>query len=211
MNPFVKHLWRNNRDEIVTKSRLNCHVKGLHSVMLLESPGKTVRLFVTTPDHVMHLNKPRVLQNDAEPLSLGFHPHHCNLTLQCVKGVFTNWRVALTVPGTRSFTVPEYEYSSKLLGDKGGFVRRDRVRLGTVDVENLSAGDAVYLRADELHTVYVPEGLVSAWLVFEGEENGNHSSSTYSNADLTQFDFEAHYQRPDEVEVCALLHKSGLL
>lgn len=47
MNSLIKHLWENNRKEIISKSIKNCHVKGLHSIMLLQSKNKTIRMYIS--------------------------------------------------------------------------------------------------------------------------------------------------------------------
>lgn len=79
MKELIKHLVNNHLDTIVEKSFLNCHVMGLHSIMLLESPEKTIRLFVSDGNSKLRKNTEENILKGKQ--TLAFHPHHCNITL----------------------------------------------------------------------------------------------------------------------------------
>src|SRR6478752_10393471 len=95
MKHLISHLIKNYLEEIVNKSLLHCHCKGLHSIMLLESPGKTIRLFISTPQSEMYKNLPETFNYEkatgeslfhSKKMSIAFHPHHCNVTLHVING-----------------------------------------------------------------------------------------------------------------------------
>ena len=67
-------------DLSVTSGLAHCHARGLYSIVLQTAP--MVRLFYAAPDHALYRNQTgRVV---------GFHAHHCNLTLIPVFGQITN-------------------------------------------------------------------------------------------------------------------------
>lgn len=42
MHTFIDHFLQNNKEEVVKNSIIHCHLKNVHSVMLLNSPGKMI-------------------------------------------------------------------------------------------------------------------------------------------------------------------------
>lgn len=168
MKELIKHLLANNYDEIKEKSIFNCHSVGLHSIMLLESPGKTIRLYIADSNHVLYRNFPENLGQ--ERLSLSFHAHHCNLTLHCVYGKLLNWHVKGTAEQF-GFQIDKYNYKSKIKDGELSFHKVDsRENLETVNYIFLNEGDSLQMSASDIHTVAVDKGRVSAWLVYEGKK-----------------------------------------
>lgn len=47
MLSIIKHFVQNNYETVINKSFLNCHVHGLHSIMLHDVDGQRIRLFIT--------------------------------------------------------------------------------------------------------------------------------------------------------------------
>lgn len=219
---LVSHLWKTNRPEIIARSRRNCHAKGLHSVMLAESPGKTIRLFFANWDHELYHNR-LGLTGARAPLSVAVHPHHCPITLATVLGHFVNERAHLARLGDSDYgraaaltmywpTFEQFVFDSKLLGGKGGFVRGKSGKFKyQADSKKVRAGESVFMDSVDLHTVYVPKEERAAWLVFEGASDPGHTSVAYSNTDLTTFTSEGLYQPVDGAEIERWLTIAGLL
>src|ERR1700728_4215738 len=86
---LIKHLVSQNLPIIAAKSKLHCHTRNVHSILLLDSPGQTIRLFIAVPGHELYLND----HDNTHIMSVGFHPHHCNVTLSVVLGEVGNWNV----------------------------------------------------------------------------------------------------------------------
>ncbi len=207
MKHLVKHLLHTNRSEIVAKSLINCHVKGLHSIMLSEGAGKTIRIYITTPDHQLH-------DNYINPESLAFHPHHCKLTLHCVYGQLANiiMKVENAVIGNNCKEYNRWIYTSNIsTGKEMGFVKdgSDILRLEARKV--LTVGTSQLMNASSIHTVACPKNTVNAWFVYEGAENKNYKPYAWSNNDLSNIDNNGLYQKMDISQIEQLLHCVNLL
>lgn len=192
MKHLVKHLLQNNLNEILSKSLLNCHAIGLHSIMLLDSPGKTIRLFIAVEGNELYRNGKENTYTD-RPMSVGFHSHHCNLTLYCIKGQFINWVVEKhdgTDPVNWSDLVQTeaYEYKSLIKQGELQFIHKHKQTLKTVYMQQIEAGNSVHLKANELHTVICKKDQISAWFVFEGKEDPNYDSTLYTNTNPNEQD-----------------------
>lgn len=215
MKELVKHLVKNYLDEIVSKSLLNCHCKGLHSIMLLDSPGKTIRLYIAVKGNEMYLNHgeffPDEPINKVQPTkkqTISFHAHHCALTLQCIKGEFVNWSVLRSEEG---FTIDKWIYKSHINTGKMGFERIGSDKIITDSFRVIRPGVSLYLPANEIHTVCCNTSEESAWLVYEGKEDENYLSVSWSNNDLSKIDDSNLYQKPTEAQVLDLLKSVGLI
>jgi hypothetical protein len=216
MKHLITHLIKNNLKEIVKKSFRNCHVQGLHSIMLLESPGKTIRLYYHEEKGALRYNTLSVILGQDEQCSmpLAFHPHHCNLTLHCVHGTMVNIN-AITVDGeageASDVTLSKFFYESRINGEqkepmfKHGGIGNLRID----EVKTLTPGQAITLNANVIHTVHcIGE---AAWLVYEGEEDPNYNSVAWSNADLTVVDHDIYYQPMTENQILQILMHIDLL
>ncbi len=209
LKPLIKHLIENNSKEILKKSFLNCHVKGLHSIMLLECPGKTIRLFIAEKDHELYKNDTGL----RKPMSLGFHPHHCDLTLHCVKGEFTNIEVQESeIPLENSMPIDKYLYQSQILKEKIGFqlVKKTWVQYYAMMPVAADYQNFYFMKANTLHTVAVQKNKFAAWLVYEGKKDKKYKPYCFSNVDLTKETYENFYQKPDMKTIKGLLKKCGL-
>lgn len=202
---LVSHLLRTNFREILAKSRLHCHAFNLHSIMLLEAPGKTIRLFVAEPGHSLSRNDPRRYEGE---MSIGFHPHHCDLTLVWLRGYIRNWIVS---PGGGDIEAGQFAYRSALRGQKPGFERVGDARLSTIDIRALEDGASIFMKASALHTVAVPSSEWAAWLVLEGAEDPNYLPVCYSTSDLENESFDHLYQPMPEGKLRSLLRVATLL
>ena len=206
MKALIQHLIRGHLPEIAAQSLLDCHVRGLHSIMFLDTPEQRVRLFVATEHHELWKNTARALG------SLAAHPHHCAITLHCVKGHMVNLEYAIVEPGEGGPFKP-YRYTSGLLnGQQAGFKRAEgRGDAVFNDARMLGEGNAIYLSANLIHSVQLEKGRVTAWFVYEGKEDPLYSSLSYSDQNLEQADFEGLYGKMDEAQVLGLLQMVGLL
>lgn len=213
MKTLIGHLIENNLDEIISKSLFNCHVKGMHSIMLLESPGKTIRLYVAEPDNELWANHPDNIKNGGT-LSLAFHPHHCNLTIETVVGSLYNWEVVEVANGVSDLILDKFIYQSQIIDGDIFFKRAnpDKVGIKTTNITWLPKGTSLPMKANAIHTVYCSRSEYTAWLVYEGLEDKNYVSNAYSNTDLTKESFEGLYQKPEDYyQIERLMKKIGLL
>ena len=210
---FVSHvLWQN--PPCLSASRMNCHTRNVHSIMLSDVPGARIRLFIAIPEHDLYRNFPGAVQNYAgrpeanTEMSVGFHAHHCDLTLACVYGTFLNWRVS-----TDGVQIPVhvFHYDSALNGGSGKFINRGGDCLNSESTQFVRAGEFVHLDASDIHTVAVDRGEMAAWLVFEGKEDADYLPRPYSNADLEQHDPTGLYVPMSEGDIRNLLRMVDLL
>lgn len=201
---LVAHLLQSNLPEILAKSRLHCHAHNLHSIMLLEAPGKTIRVFVAEPGHTLWRNFP---ENIESGMSVGFHPHHCDLTLVGLRGTFFNW----IVRSGNELVLPRFRYRSALRGEKPGFEKMGTIGLRTHEGRFLTAGASVSMRATDVHTVAALTDRWSAWLVLEGGEDTNYEPFCYSTAELETESFDHLYKPMSESKLRELLKEANLL
>jgi hypothetical protein len=208
MKALIFHLLQNHLDEIVQKSYLNCHVKGLHSIMLLDCPEKTIRLYVATKEHELYKNFPEYFRR--EGLSVAFHPHHCSLTLEVIKGNILNWIVREDLEDGK-WAIDKWFYQSAIKEGKARFNHLGVTVLKNVEYEFLGEGSSSFMSANVVHTVGVGEGEEAAWLVYEGKEDVNYQPYAYSNTDLSKENFDGLYQKPTKAEVLEILKEVDLL
>lgn len=200
MKELIKHWIHNNMDEIVANSRKHCHAKNVHSIVFVNKPGQRVRLFYAECDHDLWKNHPDLYTN--ESMSVGFHAHHCDLTIYALSKNVFNWNVE-TIEGLFDydlFGVKKYKYESHLNG-QGRFKYIDNDAVVTQEYTRLNTKEVLYLPANQLHTIYVPRGERAGWFVFEGKEDPNYDSVCYSNTDLSKFEFDDYYKPMTEQDV----------
>ncbi len=204
MKELVKHLWDNHSKEIVSKSLLNCQTQGLHSIMLLESPEKTIRLYVTDKEHNLYYNFPNRCQYG---MSVGFHPHHCNLTLLAHKGSILNWEVAVAKVG---LPVTKYAYKSQISDNEMSFSPIQVVRMHSKSQDWIAEGHSISMKANAIHTVAVQEGHIAAWFVFEGKEDLDYKPYCYTNSDPNQ-QTQGLYIKPTKNNIELILKNLDLI
>lgn len=167
-------------EKIRSQSFLNCHVEGLDSFVLDDTPGRMVRVFVARKFHPLW-------QNDLTfkfPMSVGFHSHHCDVKLIPIHGevynvVHNNIKVGYPKP------LPAFTFNSQIREGKGGFKRLPGA-IGYLNLKIEKIQDSVSMRASVLHSIYVPRNTTAAWVVIEGKEDSNYKPFTYSNDDLEE-------------------------
>lgn len=204
---LVSHLWKSNKDEIISRSLLDCHCIGLHSIMLLECPEKTIRLYVATPDHQMWRN---TMQGYKEGLSVGFHPHHCDITLHGILGDVINWSAQENESAGFKLDVSRYIYQSKITHGELKFqTLSPKTELYTTDYECIKPWQSVFMRANRIHTIGLAKGKSAAWMVYEGKEDKEYVPYLWSNTNPNE-GTEKLYRQPTESDIINLLSIAGL-
>ena len=205
MKTLIKHFIENNPKEVLEKSLFDCHVKGLHSIMLLDSPGKTIRLYVTDKDHELNPFIDRVM-------NVGLHSHHCDLTFKIVTGQLVNIIAEESDDLDFDFEIYKYLYKSKITKSEMRFDHIGKVDMKITNKKYLIKGDELFMRADEIHTVSVEKNKVCAWLVFEGKEDPKYTPYCYSTTNLNYQDGENLYNKPEYInQIIELLNKTGII
>jgi hypothetical protein len=175
--------------------------------MLMEQPEKTIRLYVTSEDHVLWNNTWDVIKNGG--MTIGFHAHHCNLTLDVVKGLISNTVISPTEDG--DCVLDRYHYSSKIRNGAGGFEKHGVDTFSLVSDDFLHKGDSVTLEASDIHTVWASAGIVNAWFVYEGLEDPGYLPFCWSSANLSDIELSGLYQKMSPNQVVITLKSAGLL
>lgn len=163
-------------------SLINCHVRGLHSLVLDPAP-RMRRIFFATPDHEM-----------AGPDDLALHSHHCDVELRPLYGGehVIHWRPA-DVPSTVTAAIyTGFLYSSVITGKVGRFEVTGEPRGFSLLWSRLV--EPAKLRARDIHTVSVELHQRAAWVVVEGAEDQAYDPTCWSRRDLSRWTPEGLYQ-----------------
>jgi len=201
MKELVRHLLWNSLDEIVEKSIMHCHCRNVHSIMLLDCPEKVIRLYIATKGHELYKNYPNGIIANI-PMSVGFHPHHCKLTLHVIKGALYNWQMKESDNGG---IFSKFLYKSKILEGQLKFEPLGESGLETVASGWIEEGESQNIEANVIHTVACDKTDIVAWLVYEGKEDNNYTPYLWTNHDINQDDFSGMYQKMDKDTLFSLL------
>ena len=203
MKHLVKHLREHHAHEIMSKSYRNCHVRGLDSILLLDSPEHRIRLFVARPEHELWKNTPRTLG------SLAAHPHHCDITIEMTHGTLTNY----TYRKQENGRFVGYSYRSAILDGAGSFRYHHLVL--PVAFEGATTHDPrcqpLVLAAHTIHSVQVAKGRSAAWFVYEGHEDQHYAALSYSDQNLEQTSFEGLYESMTLAQIMEALELAQVL
>lgn len=202
----------------------NCHVRGLHSVMLHDQDGNRVRIYCTTDgvdtnynfiptdeyianeygytaDNIHRIEMAR--QSACSGMTLGLHGHGTDIRLEVLAGSMYN--ITATAERNSEGGMRRYIHSSHITGD--GTIRLaggERWRPTNITQTRMRQGDNVYLEANTLHTVYV-DGFCS-WLVYERGPRINQNSHFFSyNTNAHRSDMSDMYQPMTSPDCQALL------
>lgn len=217
---IIKHFLHHHKDVILEKSLINCHVLGMDSVILDDTPGQRIRIFFANENHELY-------RNEYKPVSLAAHAHHCDLTLAPLWGCFTNIiyligdkpkkdGIVNAAGYLEDVQVNEWQYVSEILNKgKGGFkLNSTNKSISTLErqlISNIGPHKRAVMKANDVHTVYVPKGQKAAWVVYEGKEDENYKSVSYTNTDLSRFNTCNLYTKMDEDYLTGLLYEFNLL
>lgn len=143
----------------------DCHVKGLHSIVL--NQGQFLdRVYITTEEHALHHNF--TLNAD---MTLGVHAHNTGIVINQLYGRMTNMEyldspLGMTY-GAMLHEVGHYWFESKIRGGEGKLHFLGMAHLWEHTQTELHPAQVLRLDADQLHTVAVAEGQRAAWLIRE--------------------------------------------
>ena len=182
----------------------DCHVKGLHSLVLNEEPGNRIRMFYASQFHHLAWG-----ERGNQPMPLAIHTHHCDVTLVGIFGTAASLEYQLG--GEGGVDLFKCRFDSAITG-AGALVSRGTHRhLWMTRRVVLNHGASAAMRADVLHTVIVPERQAAAWLVIEGAEDPDFVSVCYTNRPI--WDPSQLYRKPIQSEVESWLRDAiaGLL
>jgi hypothetical protein len=179
MKTLISHALSDHSDEVLKSSIRNCHVHGMHSLMF-ENTGRKIRMFYTTPEHELWKNTP---ENYTQWLSIGFHPHHCNITLAPLVGSILNWEI-IESP-LWELSLDAYHFQSHIQSGKWWFQKlQDSITFKTQQILKIQKWKETFMQAKDIHSVWVDIWEEVAWIVIEGKENPHHNEKCYSNVDL---------------------------
>ncbi len=201
MKNYIKHLLRYNLDEVVEKSFLNCHARGVHSIMIDDTPEKRIRIFYATEEHELYKN----FLND-EKMSVAYHPHHCDITIEVISGLIKNSAIIPYDKGEISLT--GFKYHSKITDGECYFEKIDDNFRFTINKEKNGTfvpKESLFLPARELHTIAIAKGKSAAWYVYEGQEDLMYIPYCYTNTDPNEGDMSDMYIKPTKQEVIDIL------
>ena len=168
MNKIIQ-LVNQASDVDLMKSRFNCHLKGLHSIVLEDNGGSLTRCFLAEKSHNLHSND----RHKSLMLSLGVHNHRYSLEIEGVTGSAVNYTFVESSMGVgckcyRFYNKDEVE----LLGNRSLMLKKQ--------IE-LTDGRLLLLGKNDLHTVFVPRREAASWIVVEGLEEADHTN-LYTNS-----------------------------
>ncbi len=201
------------------KSLKNCHVRGLHSVVLNEDEKGLLRVFYTSQDHELWQNQPakfRRMQwygcNSEMPISIAIHPHHSEFAFTVLSGTITNVEFGDEMSGIsawgRAISMPKWKWTSAILNGQGRFELVDNdsvIYLGECHI--YSAGQKFSMLAAQMHTVFVPYGMEAMWMIREIASIEPPPSYCWSNADLSKWSDKDLYQKFDVDELEEIIEK----
>ena len=141
------------------------------------------------------------------PLTVGFHPHHCNLTLYAIKNNFLNWCVEEDPSG--NIDIMKFLYHSAIKEGKTNFEYIVNTFIRTTSEGFIKEGQSIYMPAKKLHTVACEPNAVSAWIVVEGKEDPTYDAVCYSNIDLDKGTFPDLYIPATQSDVLYALELAG--
>lgn len=182
MKNIFNHFLRTNKELILQKSLRNCHVQGLHSIVFSEYDSKLTRLFLATREHTLWQNLPEMRD---QPLTVAFHPHHCDNVFVGIAGTFINRLIyKSSSDDVASIVLDKYLYHSQIRDGKSGFeLLEKRLIFTEYETRRITKHNKFLLRANDIHTVGVEAGTFAAWLIDEDKENPKYQPVCYSNAD----------------------------
>lgn len=163
-------------DETLNMSRWDCHVKGMHSIVLHKDPdtNQLTRMFMTMPYHPLHENLSTVNR-----FSLGVHNHLYDIELIRLVGNPVN---VLHEKCSTGVVTKKYNFESVVTNGRGA---KDTNNNGIIRLTGYDEFRTAVLAMDQLHTVYVPKEQRACWIVREGIQHAT-TNNLYNNAEKLQ-------------------------
>lgn len=157
-NKILQLLDKATNEELLM-SRFDCHILGLHSIVLENRNGVLTRCFLANVNHEMHRN----LNIDSMLLSLGAHTHRYEIEIQGVTGAAVNVKMEETQ------RIPP-NCSRYVFRDSANFEKAGESSLVVSSMQPIEKNSSVYMAHNEIHTVYIPKGSKASWIVYEGDK-----------------------------------------
>jgi len=185
----IKELLKNSLtlEQIASKSYMNCHCKGLHSLAFVIEPF-IIRMFYVDLNNGF-LEQPDDFEENNE-LAIGYHSHRRMTSLIINKGVVyhillgkleNHLKDVDSIPEHCIKKTDEWSYQSKILKRKSKVEKlKDKVDLVRYTFDILRKNDSIELK-HYLHTVQYASPF-SSWFVIEREVNPSHEDKFYNNA-----------------------------
>ena len=168
------------------KSLLDCHSKGLHSFPVSFDNGLYKRIFYAEPSHLLW---------KIEPIEIAIHPHHVDIKITVLDGTLYN---CLYEKDENGQVFNTYQWDSVILNGKGGFRLLGSDKLYLTSKNGYTVGETIFMKACELHTVFVEKGNKCAWLIEEEIPTCEYFPINYSNSDLTKWTSKGLYRECSE-------------
>lgn len=158
---------------------LNCHAKGLHSIVLeqYEDGRPKTRMFCTDENHDLWKNNP-----NEDNLSIAIHPHRCDITIHHLYGPLINinlFKDNFFSLDHRSYN--QYRYKSCILTGEMEFTYLDTAKLRWGIPKALESQSRLFLPASRLRTVNVAKGFRAAWIIEEGPLDPQYDALVYTS------------------------------
>ena len=213
-------------ETIAKRSLVNCHVLGMHSVVVNVTNGKLQRIFCAEKNHMLWFNKPNMFGHFPMSLSLGFHGHHSKLTFEPIFGEWDNITIKKDEDGVEAakdavwelnhcpIKLSGFKWNSPILtGEKGFFTEVEKdVVFRKPEIAKMAPGCQLTMEGSLMHTVSVLRGEEAAWMVNEQKTYAEHDGLCWSNVPLDkQFSCDKRFYQPMSVEKCKeILERCGV-
>ena len=171
MNRIIK-LLESASDVDLEMSRFDCHVKGLHSIVLRNTNGILTRCFLADSNHNMYRN----LNFDDMLLNLGVHSHRYDINITGVSGSAINMIFCESDTGVE---VSKYKFKN---ADDSDYIGESFLELKKLQA--VQKDDSIYMLSNELHTMYVPKGQKASWIVQEFKTISDYTYLYTNNSPL---------------------------
>lgn len=161
------------------KNLINCHCIGLHSFPVSFENNLYKRIFYAAENHELH-----------KPFMIAIHPHHVDITIRVLKGSLHNITYAIDETGEE---LMKFKWNSVILNGAGGFEFQGHEKLKEIGNIQYSEGESVFMKACELHTVYIKEGEVCCWEIIEEVPTCEYFPFNYTKHDLSTWKSDGLY------------------
>lgn len=177
----------------------NCHLRGLHSLIIGQGVNDNIiRLFIAEKNHELWKNDvARIVGQKQGGMSLAFHSHKSDITLVPISGVVRNISIVKEQVRCIKVKTPDMKafiFKSAILGQGGNFEKVDEDAPSSMRLRMTTLEKPLFLKAADMHTIYVPKGQSASWLVLESGKTDTTPSVVYSNAPLENWSSDGLYQ-----------------
>lgn len=205
----------------------NCHIPGLHSIMLHDQEGNRVRLYVTqnidTYANYVRSNQSMIdedsdFEDETEielerasthrRMNLGFHGHRTEVRLHVLTGILHNITAQIeqmVEPDEMRGYLRRYNYVSPIVNPEasGIFIQPERYRVIDTEIKELTQDQYVILPPSTLHTIHCDSN--TSWLVYERGASSEEASSPFYSYNQNVLPPSSEMYQPMSSDECAVL------